>query len=57
MNAAVIGTLARSVLIALGGIFVTKGYIDNDTLQQIVSAIVVLITAAWGVVEKLRRDR
>lgn len=53
MNAAIVGTVVRSVLIALGGVFVTKGYIDNDTLQQVVSALVVLITAGWGVVDKL----
>ena len=53
MNAAVIATIARSVLIALGSVFVTKGYLDNDTLQQIVSALVVLITAGWGVFDKL----
>jgi hypothetical protein len=55
MNAAVVGTIVRSVLIAIGSVFVTKGYIDNDTLQQGVSALVVLITAAWGVVEKVKR--
>lgn len=56
MNAAVIGTIARSVLLSLGGVFVAKGYLDNDTMQQVVSAVVVLFTAVWGVVEKLRRD-
>jgi hypothetical protein len=55
MNAAVIGTLARSVLLTVGGIFVAKGYIDNDTLTQIVSAVITLATASWGVVEKLKR--
>lgn len=49
----VIATLVRSTLIALGSFFVTKGYIDSDTLQQIVSAIVVLVSAGWGVFDKL----
>lgn len=57
MNAAVIGTLARSILLTIGGVFVAKGYLDNDTLTQIVSAVITLATAGWGVVEKLRRDR
>jgi membrane protein DedA with SNARE-associated domain len=55
MNAAIVGTLARSVLLTLGGYFVAKGYLDNDTLTQIVSAVVTLATAAWGVVEKVKR--
>lgn len=56
MNAAIVGTLARSLLLSIGGIAVSKGYIDNDTLTQIVGAVITLATAAWGVVEKLRRD-
>lgn len=56
MNAAVVGTIARSILLTLGGVFVGKGYLDNDTLQQVVSAVIVLATAAWGVVEKLKRS-
>ena len=55
MNAAIVGTIARSVLLSFGGFFVAKGYVDNETLQQVVSAVVVLFTAAWGVVEKMRR--
>jgi hypothetical protein len=53
MNTAIVATIARSVLIAAGGWFVSKGYFDNDTLQQVVSALVVLITAGWGVVDKM----
>ena len=53
MNAAVVGTIARSILLSLGGFFVAKGYLDNETLQQVVSAVVVLFTAGWGVVDKL----
>lgn len=56
MNAAVIGTIVRSLLITLGGIGVTKGYYDNDTLTQVAGALTTVITAAWGVWEKKRRD-
>jgi hypothetical protein len=53
MNQAVMMSILRSILIAAGGFAVTKGYIDNDTLQQVVSAIVVLAAAAWGAVDKM----
>lgn len=52
MNQAMILSIVRSVLIAAGGIFVTKGYLDNDTLQQVVSSIVVIASAVWGAVDK-----
>lgn len=55
MNQAMIFSIVRSVLIAVGGVFVAKGYIDNDTLQQVVSAIVVVASAAWGAFEKVKR--
>lgn len=55
MNQAMVLSLVRSVLIGLGGWFVAKGYIDNDTLTQVVSAIVVVASAAWGAVDKAKR--
>lgn len=33
----VIGTLVRTALAALGGVLVTKGYIDQDTANNIVT--------------------
>ncbi len=55
MNAAVIGTIARSILLTVGGIGVAKGYFDNETLTQVVSAVITIFTAAWGVYEKKAR--
>jgi hypothetical protein len=41
-------TLLRQTLIALSAGFVTKGYVDDATLQMIVSGLVGLATVAWG---------
>lgn len=57
MNAAVIGTIARSLLLTIGGIGVSKGYYDNETLTQVVGAVITIATAVWGVVEKMRNPR
>ena len=50
----VVATLIRSVLISVGGILVTKGYIDATTLQSVVGALLIIGPAIWGVVQKLQ---
>ena len=47
-----IGGIVRAILAALGGVLVTKGYIDNATMLAIVGALVTIITAAWSVWQK-----
>lgn len=47
-------SVLRSVLIAVGGIAVAKGYISNTGLEQVVGALIVVITAAWGAADKLK---
>lgn len=47
-------SVLRSTLIAAGGFAVTKGWISADMLTQIVGAILVVATAAWGAVDKLK---
>jgi stage V sporulation protein SpoVS len=44
----------RSILIAVGGIAVARGYITDDVLTQVVGAFITIATAAWGVVDKLK---
>jgi multisubunit Na+/H+ antiporter MnhF subunit len=44
--------ILRAVLAALGGVLVTKGYLDNATMLAIVGAIVTIAVAAWSVWQK-----
>lgn len=48
MSQAMILSIVRHVLTAVGGIAVAKGYIDSDTLTQVVGAVVTLVGAGWG---------
>lgn len=50
-NAVILGIL-RTVLAAAGGILVTKGYLDDATLQQVVGAVIAIIAAVWSVISK-----
>lgn len=44
----------RSILIAVGGVAVARGYITDDVLTQVVGAVITITSAAWGVVDKLK---
>lgn len=48
-------SIVRSALIAAGGYAVAKGWIGQGNLEQIVGAIIVLLTATWGAVDKLKK--
>lgn len=45
-------SVARSGLIALAGLAVHNGYISNDQATQVVGAAVIVLTAAWGALDK-----
>ncbi len=49
MNSEQITSLARQILLVLGGGLVTHGYLDNGTLNIVIGAIVTLATAAYGI--------
>jgi hypothetical protein len=49
MNGDQIGGILRAVLAALGGILVTKGYVDDATVQTIVGGVVSVAVAVWSV--------
>lgn len=52
MNSEMIWGVARAVLAAVGGILVTKGFLDESTLQSVLGAVGVLFTAAWSIWSK-----
>jgi hypothetical protein len=52
MNSEQISSLIRSILLAVGGFFVGKGIVDTSTMETIVSALVTLGMASWGIFAK-----
>ena len=52
MDSSLIGGIIRTVLAAAGGILVTKGYVDDATLQGLIGALITLGTGVWSVVQK-----
>jgi len=49
ISSAQIFAAVRQVALVLGGYFVARGWIDNDTLTTIVPAILTLAVAAYGI--------
>lgn len=52
MNMLMAMSILRSILLSIGGYFVGTGKLSNDVLQQLVPAIIVIVTAAWGAFDK-----
>jgi hypothetical protein len=42
----------RTILAAIGAVLVTKGVTDQNTLNQVIGAIITLVPLVWGVVDK-----
>ena len=49
-------SVVRSILIAAGGWAVGKGYISEPGLQELVGAVMVIASAAWGAIDKLGKE-
>lgn len=52
MNSDTIWQIVRYILLAVGGYFVNKGVLTNDSLTQVVAGLGTLFTAAWGIYVK-----
>lgn len=55
MSAAMWMALARHILTAVGGVLVSKGYTDADTVNTAVGAAVTLGGIGWSFVDKKKR--
>lgn len=55
-TSAAIWSAVRTLLGALGGYLVGRGLIDQQTMQDVLGAGMVLLPLAWGVVNKLRAE-
>ncbi len=49
MNQEQVLGIVRHILTAAGGVLVTKGYVDANTLATIVGALATLIGAGWSI--------
>lgn len=54
MNSNELAGVARAILAACGGYFVSRGLVDEATLQQIIGAVITLGVAAWSIWAKRR---
>lgn len=52
MNTDELGGIVRAVLAALGGVAVTKGWLDNATMITVTGALATIVAAAWSVFSK-----
>jgi hypothetical protein len=52
MNKEQVLGIARHILTAVGGVFVSKGTVDGSELEVIVGAVVALAGVIWSVVAK-----
>lgn len=54
MTAEEVGGLVRTVLAALGGVAVGRGWVDGGTMTMIAGAVGTLVVAVWSIVQKRR---
>lgn len=50
-------SVLRSVLIALGAFFVSKGFLTSEGLDQLVGAILLIVPVGWGIWQKFQAER
>ena len=53
MQSAIIALL-RHLLTFIGGTIVAKGILDSATLQEIIGALITLLSVGWMAVEKVK---
>jgi hypothetical protein len=47
----------RSLLVIFGSVLSAKGYTDDQTVQAVIGAVMVVITTLWGVVDKYTAEK
>lgn len=52
MDMQVFLTIIRQIALAVGAALVTKGFVDETTLQAIVGGLVAVVSVVWGIVAK-----
>lgn len=57
MTPEIIGSVLRSIIIAIGGGFITNGYIDESQLNTIAGGIAVAVGLGWSILQKIRSKK
>lgn len=57
MNSEEVGGVVRAVVAALGGVAVTKGLTDAETVVALAGAAATIAVALWSIVAKRRAAR
>lgn len=52
MQSSFVLALVRHILTFVGGAAVARGYMDDASMQQIVGAVVTLISLGWSLLDK-----
>jgi hypothetical protein len=52
----VLGQL-RTVLAAVGGLLVMRGFLSDETLNQIIGVVVIIVPAVWSAWDKIQSER
>lgn len=47
----------RSILITIGSILAARGYVDEQTANTIIGAVMVIIPVAWGIWDKIHSEQ
>jgi len=56
MKQAIFSSL-RSILIAVGSLLTTMGWVDDQTVQSVVGVVMVALPLIWGVYDKFAAER
>jgi flagellar motor component MotA len=54
INQAMILSLVRQVLFVMGGVLVSRGYVDEETLNEVIGAIIIIGSSAWALWTRTR---
>ena len=57
MNIEVVKTILRQILLSLGTVAVTKGYIDQSLVEPIIGGALALVAVVWGVFAKAKDQK
>ena len=54
INQAMILSLIRQVFLVTGGVLVSRGLVDEQTLNEIIGAIMIICTSIWALYTRTR---
>lgn len=52
MNKEIVLGIVRHILTAVGGVLITKGFVDSAGLEQAIGGLVAIVGVVWSVASK-----